>query len=42
MDLIDNEYFKAIIKISGINKIITFHCARHTFVTNGISLGIPI
>jgi site-specific recombinase XerD len=29
-------------KISGINKIMTFHCARHTFATNGISLGIPI
>jgi len=37
-----NEYLKEIIKIAEIDKIITFHSARHTLATNGLEMGIPI
>lgn len=37
-----NRYLKDIMKIAGIDKNISFHCGRHTFATNGITLGIPI
>jgi site-specific recombinase XerD len=39
---VTNRYLKEISKLSGINKEISFHCARHTFATIGISLNIPI
>ncbi len=37
-----NAYLKEVVKLVGINKNISFHCARHTFATCSISLGIPI
>jgi len=38
-----NQYLREIIKTTDINKHLSFHCARHTFATIGIStLGIPI
>ncbi len=37
-----NEYLKEIIKIAGIDKVITFHSARHTLATRGLEMGIPI
>lgn len=37
-----NRDLKTIIKECGINKNITFHCARHTFATMAISSGMPI
>ena len=37
-----NEYLKELIKIAGIDKNITFHCARHTLATTGLEMGIPI
>lgn len=37
-----NDNLKVIMKKAGIDKSISFHCARHTFATVGITLGIPI
>jgi len=37
-----NEYLRMWISFAGINKKITFHCARHTFATMCISQGIDI
>lgn len=37
-----NDFLKEIIKKAGINKTISFHCARHTFATISIELGIPL
>ena len=37
-----NQALKEIMITAGINKKISFHCARHTFATTGISLGIPV
>ena len=37
-----NRNLKDIMTGAGIKKDISFHCARHTFATVGISLGIPI
>lgn len=37
-----NRYTKEIMKIAGIDRNITFHSARHTFASIGLSLGIPI
>ncbi|NCA74872.1 MAG: site-specific integrase [Alphaproteobacteria bacterium] len=37
-----NRHLKTIAEQAGINKNLTFHVARHTFATCGISLGIPI
>lgn len=37
-----NRVLKEIIKIAGIRKNITFHCARHTFATIALTLGIRI
>ena len=39
---VTNRNLKKIMKAVGIKKEITFHSARHTFATVGISLGIPI
>ncbi len=36
-----NKYLKEIMKEAGINKQITFHCARHTFATVSKSHGVP-
>ena len=35
-----NRYLKEIMKVAGINKSISFHCARHTFATLSKSLGM--
>lgn len=38
-----NAYLKEIADLCGINKILTFHCARHTFATTvTLSNGVPI
>ena len=38
-----NEYLKELASLSGINKELTFHCARHTFATTvTLSNGVPI
>lgn len=37
-----NSYLKVIADFCNINKVVTFHVARHTFATTGLSLGIPI
>ena len=37
-----NEVLKAWIKSAGIDKDITFHCARHTFAILGLEADIPI
>lgn len=38
-----NAYLKEIADICGIHKILTFHCARHTFATTvTLSNGVPI
>ena len=34
-----NDYLKLIVGMAGINKQISFHCARHSFATNHISAG---
>ncbi|HAF30563.1 MAG TPA: hypothetical protein DCG75_16085 [Bacteroidales bacterium] len=39
---VTNRYLKEIMSEAKINKRISFHCARHTFATIGIELGIPI
>lgn len=39
---VTNRIIKRIMKLAGINKNISFHCARHSFATIGISLKIPI
>ena len=39
---VTNRYLKEIMNEAKINKKISFHCARHTFATIGIELGIPI
>ena len=37
-----NEFLKEIMIKAGIQKTISFHCARHTFATVGLTLGIPM
>lgn len=37
-----NTYLSDIMSKAGINKKISFHCARHTFATVSIELGIPL
>lgn len=37
-----NDYLKLAIEKAGINKNITFHCARHTFATVALNSGIPL
>ena len=37
-----NRYLKMIIAEAGINKSISFHCARHTFATISLDLGISM
>lgn len=37
-----NEFLKEIMKTAGIQKTISFHCARHTFATVELTLGIPM
>jgi site-specific recombinase XerD len=29
-------------EIAGINKELSFHCARHTFATVALTIGIPV
>lgn len=41
-DQVTNRYLKEIMEIADIEKIISFHCSRHTFATVGIDLEIPI
>jgi site-specific recombinase XerD len=37
-----NNYLKEIMQLAGINKHITFHCARHTFAITSLILGIKL
>ena len=37
-----NSYLKEIGDLCGIEKNLTFHCARHTFATNALSHGMPV
>lgn len=37
-----NHMLKEIMELAGIEKEISFHCARHTFATVGITIGIPM
>ena len=38
-----NDYLKQIADLSGIDKVLTFHIARHTFATTiTLSNGVPI
>ena len=37
-----NQYLKLIMKLAGINKLITCHVARHSFATNSLEFNIPI
>jgi integrase/recombinase XerC len=37
-----NRYLKSIMTAAKIYKRVSFHCARHTFATNALTLGIPI
>lgn len=38
-----NRYLKEIAKVAGVNKVVTFHMARHTFATTiTLQQGIPI
>ena len=37
-----NRYLKEIMQIAGISKQISFHCARHTFATCSMDLGISL
>ncbi len=37
-----NRYLKTIIQEAGINKSISFHCARHTFATISLDLGMSM
>ncbi|PLX13351.1 MAG: hypothetical protein C0594_01305 [Marinilabiliales bacterium] len=37
-----NEYLKVIMFYAEIDKKISFHCARHTFATISLTIGIPI
>jgi len=39
---VTNRFLKEIAAAAEIDKIVTFHVARHTFATNSITLGIPI
>jgi len=39
---VTNRYLKELVQLTPIKKKISFHCARHTFATVGIELGIPI
>ncbi len=39
---VTNRYIKQLVNKTLIKKGISFHCARHTFATVGIELGIPI
>jgi len=39
---VTNRYLKEISKEAGIDKVITFHCARHTFATISLSIGIRL
>lgn len=36
-----NQYLKKIVQELGINKLITSHCARHTFINLSIEMNIP-
>ena len=37
-----NQYLKLIMQLSGINKLVTCHVARHSFATNSLEFNIPI
>ena len=37
-----NAYLKEIAAVCGINKVLTTHCARHTFACMAVEYGMPI
>jgi len=37
-----NQYLKLIMILANINKMVSFHTARHTFATISLNIGIPI
>lgn len=37
-----NRRLKEVLKQTTIQKLISFHCARHTFATHSLTLGIPV
>lgn len=37
-----NSYLKEVAAICGINKVLTTHCARHTFACMAVEYGMPI
>lgn len=37
-----NSYMKEIAAVCGINKVLTTHCARHTFACMAVEYGMPI
>jgi site-specific recombinase XerD len=39
---VSNRFLREIIKIADINKKISFHCARHTFATIALTIGVPL
>ncbi len=39
---VTNRYLKELMDLAGIKKTISFHCARHTFATISIDLGLPL
>ncbi len=39
---VTNRNLKELMELAGIKKTISFHCARHTFATISIDLGLPL
>jgi len=39
---VTNRYLKDIMEKANIDKVMSFHCSRHTFATIGLSLGVDI
>jgi len=39
---VTNRYLKDVITAAGVDKKVSFHCARHTFATISMTLGIPV
>lgn len=41
-NIVTNRYLKDIMVLAGIKKTISFHCARHSFATNALELGVSM